>query len=67
MYGLKEANITAYKSLVINLQHHEYTPVENTPKLWTHSTLPTTFTLAVDDFGIKLFAADGATHLIDAL
>ena len=37
------------------------------PSLWTHETLPTTLTLAVDDFGIKLFATNDATHLLDAL
>ena len=67
MYGLKEAGIIAYKCLVRNLQPHGYTPVAHTPGLWTHATLPTTFTLAVDDFGIKSFAADDATHLLDAL
>ena len=39
----------------------------NTPGLWTHTILPTTFTLTLDDFGIKFFAADNATHLLDAL
>ena len=62
-----KSGIIAYKRILINLQPHGYTPVENNPVLWTHSTLPTTFTLAVDDFGIKFFAANDATHLIDAL
>ena len=39
----------------------------HTPVLWTHATLTTTFTLTVDDFRIKFFAADDATHLLDAL
>ena len=38
-----------------------------TPGHWTHATLPTTFTLSVDNFGIKFFAAADATHLLDAL
>ena len=38
-----------------------------TPGLWTHTTLPTTFTLTLDDFGIKFFTADDSTHLLDAL
>ena len=67
MYGLKEAGIIAYKRLVRNLQNHGYAPVAHPPGLWTHTTLPNTFTLAVDDFGIKLFDADNATHLLDAL
>ena len=67
VYGLKKAGIIAYKRLVRNLQPHGYAPVAHTPSLWTHATLPTTFTLDVDNFGIKLFAADNATHLLDAL
>ena len=67
MYGLKGSGIIAYKRLVKNLQPHGYVPVENTPGLWTHSNLPTTFTIAVDNFGIKLFSANNATHLINAL
>ena len=39
----------------------------HTPGIWTHATLPTTFTLAVYNFSIKFFAADDATHLLDAL
>ena len=41
--------------------------MENTPGLWTHSTLPTTFNLTLDDFGIKLFAANDSSHLLYAL
>ena len=65
MYGLKEAVIIAYKRLVRNLQPQGYAPVAHTHGLWTHTTMPTTFTLAVDDFGIKFFSADNATHLLD--
>ena len=39
----------------------------HTPGLWTHTTLPATFNLAVDDFGIKFFAVNDTTHLLDAL
>ena len=67
MYVIKEAGIISYKRLVSNLQPQVYAPAEITPGLWTHSTLPTTFTLAVDDFGINLFFSDNTTHLLDAL
>ena len=67
MYGLKEAGIIAYKHLVRNLQTHGYAPVAHAPGLCNHTTLPTTFTLSVDDFGIKFFAADDATHLLNVL
>ena len=67
MYGLKESGIIAYKRLVRNLQPHGYAPLAHTPSLWTHATLPNTFNLAVYDFGIKFFAADDATHLLNTL
>ena len=61
MYGLKKSGIIAYKRLFRNLQPHGYAPVAHTPGLWTQATLPITFTLTVDDFGIKFFAAEDAT------
>ena len=67
MYGLKEAGIIAFKRLVANLAPHGYHPVRFTPGLWKHDTLPTTFTLAVDDFGIKYFQQDHLDHLFMAL
>ena len=67
VYGLKESSIISYKRLVRNLQPHGYAPVAHTPGLWTHATLPTTFTLALDNFGIKFFAVDNATHLLYAI
>jgi hypothetical protein len=67
MYGLKEAAILAYEQLVAPLKPHGYYPVSNTPGLWRHLTKPTTFTLAVDDFGIKYFTRADADHLFDAL
>ena len=37
------------------------------PALWTHVTLPITFTLAVDDFGVKYAGKYTALHLFNAL
>ena len=67
MYGLKEAGIIAYNNLVKNMKPHGYYPVTHTPGIWRHKTLPTTFTLAVDDFGIKYFHVDHANHLLNAI
>jgi hypothetical protein len=67
MYGLKEAAILAYDQLREHLAPFGYAPVTHTPGLWTHSTRPTTFTLAVDDFGIKYFSPADANHLLEAL
>ena len=67
MYGLKEASILAYDELKTHLKLHGYSPVKITPGLWTHDTRKTTFTLAVDDFGIKHFNKEDREHLFQAL
>ena len=67
MYGLKEAAILAYEQLRDHLAPYGYSPVAHTPGLWRHSTRRTTFTLAVDDFGIKYFTKADADHLFDAI
>ena len=67
MYGLKEAGILAFKQLVTNLAPHGYEPMKFTPGLWRHTSLPTTFTLCVDDFGVKYFNKTHAHHLINAV
>ena len=67
MYGLKEAAILAYDQLKAHLSKYGYAPVRFTPGLWTHNVRPTTFTLAVVDFGIKYFCKEDADHLFDAL
>jgi hypothetical protein len=67
MYGLKEAAILAYEQLRDHLANYGYTPVPHTPGLWRHNSRRTTFTLAVDDFGIKYFTKADADHLLSAL
>jgi hypothetical protein len=67
MYGLKEAAILAYDQLRTHLAPFGYSPVPHTPGLWRHSSKPLTFTLAVDDFGIKYFDKADAEHLFAAL
>ncbi len=36
-------------------------------RLWMHETRPTTFTLVVDDFAIKVMSDNDANHLINVL
>ena len=67
IYGLKEAGIIAFQRLVKNLAPHGYRPMRYTPGMWRHDSLPTTFTLAVDDFGIKYFNKEHHDHLLNAL
>jgi hypothetical protein len=67
MYGLKEAGILSFEQLVAKLAPHGYKPAPFTPGLWRHTTKPTTFTLCVDDFGVKYFTKTDALHLVTAL
>jgi hypothetical protein len=67
MYGLKEAGILAFEQLVTKLAPHGYELAPFTPGLWRHTTKPTTFTLCVDDFGVKFFTKPDALHLVAAL
>ena len=67
MYGLKEAAILAYEQLREHLAKSGYVPMKHTPGLWRHESFPTTFTLAVEDFGIKYFKKSDADHLFKAL
>ena len=67
MYGLKEAAILAYDQLKAHLAPYGYFPVAQTPGLWRHTDQRTTFTLAVDDFGMKFFSQPDADHLFNAL
>jgi hypothetical protein len=39
----------------------------NTPGLWRHEWQPITFTLVVDDFGVKYVGKEHADHLVASL
>jgi hypothetical protein len=67
MCGLKEASVLAYDQLKEHLAPYGHAPVRFTPGLWKHNNRRTTFTLAVDDFGIKYFHKADADHLFSAL
>jgi hypothetical protein len=53
MYGLPQAGRLANNLLVTRLAPHGYRPCKHTHGLWWHDTKPVTFTLVVDDLGIK--------------
>jgi len=67
MYGLPQAGRLAHDELVTHLAPHGYSPVRFTPGLWKHNKRKTTFTLVVDDFGIKHLELDDVLHLKAAL
>ena len=67
MYGLPQAGILANERLLRHLATHGYIAAANTPGLFTHTALPLTFSLVVDDFGIKYGSQAAAAHLVDTL
>jgi hypothetical protein len=67
VWGLPQAGILANKLLCKQLAPHGYYKCVNTPGLWRHQTQPITFSLVVDDFGIKYVGKNHADHLITCL
>jgi len=63
MYGLKQASILANKLLAKRLDKMGYYPCQFTLGLWRHVWQPITFSLVVDDFGIKTVGIQHAKHL----
>jgi hypothetical protein len=67
MYGLPQAGMIANVKLTKHLAKYGYRPVPHTPGLWTHDQRPITFSLVVDDFGVKYVGEEHVHHLIKAL
>ena len=67
MYGLPQAGILAQQLLEKQLNNKGYSQENLVPGLWTHSWRPITFTLCVDDFGVKYVGKQHAAHLIAIL
>jgi hypothetical protein len=64
MHGLPQAGILANEFLQHNLANDGYRPTQHTHGLWTHDTRPISFSLVVDDFGIKYVGREHAEHLM---
>jgi hypothetical protein len=67
MYGLPQAGLLANKLLAKRLNHFGYYHCQYTLGLWRHAWRPITFSLVVDDFGIKTVGLTHAKHLKQAL
>ena len=67
MYGLKQSGMLANKELKKVLAKAGYFPSKHTPRLFTHKTRPISFTLVVDDFGVKYIGEEHAQYLLDTL
>jgi hypothetical protein len=67
VWGLPQAGILANKVLRKRLKPHGYYECVNTPGLWRHATRQITFSLVVDDFGVKYVGKVHADHSISCL
>jgi hypothetical protein len=67
MYGLPQAGIIAQELLEERLQKAGYTQSKLTPGYWKHEWRPISFTLVVDDFGVKYIGKEHVMHLIKSL
>ena len=67
MYGLPQAGILAFITLIKHLQLHCYTRSGFTPGIFKPATRDTMFSLVIDDFGVKYTDKKYALHLIDTL
>jgi hypothetical protein len=67
MYGLPQAGILTQELLEQGLNKHGYRQSPSTPGLWGHNYRPISFTLCVDNFGIKYVNCKHAAHLASIL
>ena len=63
-YGLKQSGKIAHDDLVKHLNKHDYVQAEHTDGLFVHKLQDISFTLVVDNFGIKYTNKDDVNHLI---
>eukprot|EP00804_Cyclotella_cryptica_P021160 CCRYP_001471-RC/>CCRYP_001471-RC protein AED:0.47 eAED:0.47 QI:0/-1/0/1/-1/0/1/0/79 len=67
MYGLPQAGIIAQQLLEKMLALKGYWQSSITPGFWKHDWRPISFTLCVDDFGVKYVGIKHAQHLLQTL
>ncbi len=67
MYSLPQAGIIAQQLLEKQLQKHGYCQCVTPPGLWKHNTWPISFTLVVDNFGVRYVGKENAQHLLDTV
>ncbi len=67
IYGLPQAGIIAQQLLDEWLQKYRYRQRMTTPGLWKHNTWPISFTLVVNNFGVKYVGKENAQHPLDTV
>ena len=63
MYGLPHAGIITQKLLEERLNKAGYHQSDKTPRFWKHEWRPISFSLIVDDFGVKYKGDEHVKHL----
>jgi hypothetical protein len=67
LYGLVQAGKLAYDQLLQRLTSADFYPAPNAPGLFVHRKRPISFTLCVDDFGVKYTNNDNFDFLVSTL
>ena len=67
MYSLSQAGIIAQQLPEERLKKHGYHQSQTTPGLWKRDTRPISFSLLVDNFGVKYVGEENAQHLLDTV
>ena len=63
IYGLPQAGRLSNDALITKLAADDYAQSKRTPGLFLHKARPISFTLVVDDFGVKCVGREHAEHL----
>ena len=67
MYGLKQAGKITNDDLIEYLKEFGYYPSRKTPGRWLHKTRNISFTLVVDDLGVKFIDKADVDYLFSAI
>ena len=67
MYGLPHTGFLAQKLLEKRLNVKGYKQIPLSPGFWTHDSHPISFTLCVENFGVKYVGKQHAEHLMGVL
>ena len=67
IYGLKQSDTLAAKMLVKILNKRGYYQAKHTKGLWLHKTKNISFTLVVNNFGVKYICREDAEELVSIL
>ena len=67
IYWIKQAGKITNDNLIEYIKEFGYYPFRKTPGLWLHKTRNISFTLVVDDLGVKYIEKADADHLFSEI